>query len=250
MGVAKKVESPEIKVYSKYAEFKKDYSYGDPNYSFYYKFIKRPLSYPLTWLVYKKTELRPNTLSYMGFAIAMLSALFFLEGSRTSLVLGALLFFAYDIFDDFDGIIARSKNIRSRRGGWLDILAGCIGKMIITGAIAIGAWSVSGDPFLLVLGVIAVIGMASINNLDHVTKIRYSVVVQQKMKFIETKPDPKTLAGKLSILSEIMVNIWFVLLILSGLFGIMELFLVYSAVYYTLYPITLFFYLNRKYKNV
>ncbi len=235
---------------NKYKEFKKDFNYNDPNYAFYYKFIKRPISYPLTWLVYKKTQLRPNTLSYMGFFLAFLSALFFLEGSRVSLVIGALLFFAYDIFDDFDGIIARSKNIRSRRGGWLDILAGCIGKMIVVGAVAIGSFANTGDITNLVLGIISVIGMAAINNIDHVTKIRYSVVVQQKMKFVETKPDPKTLAGKLSMLSEILFNVWLLLIILAGIFDMVNVFLMYSAAYYTIYPITLFFYLNRKYKNV
>ncbi len=232
-----------------YKEFRKQYDYGDPNYSIYYKFFKRPISYPLTWLVYRYTNLRPNALSYIGFFFAILSTIFFWQGTATFFLLGAISFFIYDIFDDFDGVIARSKNIRSRRGGWLDILAGCVGKMMVLASVSIGMFKATGNEFMLLLGLIGVVGMAAVNNLDHVTKIRFSVVVQKKLKFIETKPDSKTLAGKLSILSEILLNAWFILLILAGLFDYLEIFLLYSAGYYAIYPILLFFYLNRKYKD-
>lgn len=248
----KKKASPvaEVKHYTNYNEFKKDFNYDDPNYAFYYKFIKRPIAYPLTWMVYKHTSLRPNTLSYMGFFFAILASIFFWQGTALFFVLGALSFFIYEVFDDFDGVIARSKNIRSRRGGWLDILAGCVGKMIVLGAVAVGMYNATGDNVMLMFGIVALIGMSAINNLDHVTKIRFSVVVQQKMKFIESKPDPRTLAGKLSILSEMLFNVWMILLIVGGLFDFLDVFLLYSAIYYTVYPIALFFYLNRKYKNV
>lgn len=242
--------SEPVKIYNNYREFVNDFNYHDPNYAFYYKFIKRPISYPLTWLVYKKTSLRPNQLTLFGFIFAALAALFFLQATPIFFILGAISFFIFDIFDDFDGIIARSKAIRSRRGGWLDILAGCIGKYIILGTIAIGVFRMTGDPMYLIMGIVAVMGMASVNNIDHVTKIRFSVVVQQKMKFEDVKPDAKTLAGKLSVLSEIALNIWFVLLIVCGLFNILPIFIIYSALYYLFYPVFQFVYLNHKYKNV
>ena len=233
-----------------YATFRKQYDYGDPNYSIYYKFFKRPISYPLTWLVYRYTNLRPNTLSYIGFLFAIIAALFFWQGSVTFFLLGAISFFIYDIFDDFDGIIARSKNIRSRRGGWLDILFGSVGKLIVFVSVSIGMFGATGDEIMLLFGLIGAVGMSAVSQIDFVTKIRFSVIVQKKLKFIETKPDPKTLAGKLSILSEIMLNVWFILLVLGGLFNYLGAFLFYSAVYYAIYPIALFFYLNKKYKNV
>lgn len=248
MAPAKKTE--ELKVYKDYAEFKRDFNYNDPNYAFYYKFIKRPISYPMTWFVYKKTNLTPNVLTYIGFVFALLSALFFSLGTYACIVAGVILFFLYEVFDDFDGIIARSKGIRSRRGGWLDILAGCIGKVLVMLGVSLGVFRITGDPYMLILGLVAIVGATSINSIDHVTKIRYSVVVQKKLKFVDTKPDPKTLAGKLSVLSEIMLNIWFVVLILAGLTNRLSVFLWFSAIYYTLYSVAQFFYLNRKYKNV
>src|SRR3989344_5614695 len=144
--------SPEnnIKTYTRYAEFKRDFNYDDPPYAF-----------------------------------------FFIRGTFPFLILGAIAFFLYEVFDDFDGVIARSKNIRSRRGGWLDILAGCVGKMMVLASVSIGMFKATGNEFMLLLGLIGVVGMAAVNNLDHVTKIRFSVVVQKKLKFIETKPDSK-----------------------------------------------------------
>lgn len=233
-----------------YKEFREKYDYHDPDYTFYYKFIKRPISYPLTWWVYKNTAWGPNVFTYIGFAFAFLAALLFSKGSHLFVILGFISFFVYELFDDFDGIIARAKNIRSRRGGWLDILAGTIGKMMILIGISIGAFQATHEPRVLVAGLIALGGYAAYTNIDHITKIRFSVVVQKKMKFEETKPDPNTLAGKISILSELMMNLWPALLLICALSNRMPLFVYYSAVYYTLYPVTLFFYLNRKYKNV
>src|SRR3989344_1592929 len=129
-----------------YKEFRKQYDYGDPNYSIYYKFFKRPISYPLTWLVYKYTNLRPNTLTYIGFLIGLIAAFLFSLGTYAGFVWGAIAFFIFELFDDFDGVIARSKNIRSRRGGWLDILAGYIGKFIIVLGITLGLYRASSNP--------------------------------------------------------------------------------------------------------
>ena len=233
-----------------YREFRERYDYHDPNYTFYYKFIKRPISYPLTWWVYKNTTCGPNIFTYIGFAFAFLAAFLFSQGTYGFLIAGFIAFFIYELFDDFDGVIARSKNIRSRRGGWLDILAGTIGKTMLIAGISIGAFRVTQDPRLLIVGVIALVGYSAYTNLDHVTKIRFSVVVQKKLKFEETKPDPNTLAGKISILSEILMNLWPTLLIICTFSNAMPFLVYYTAAYYTVYPVTLFFYLNRKYKNV
>jgi phosphatidylglycerophosphate synthase len=232
-----------------YKEFRKEADYGDPNYSFYYKFVKRPISYPLTWLVYN-TRLNPNELTYTGFAFFLLSAIFYSIGTYQFLIIGIIGFFIAELFDDFDGVIAKTKGIRSRRGGWLDILSGCVGKTIILAAISIGAFRSTANPNYLIFGLISVVGYSTYISLDHVTKIRFSVMVQKKMKFIEHKPNPKSLAGMLSILSEVLMNVWMVFFVLASIFNMMGEFVIYSAVYYSIYPLFLFLYLNRKYKDI
>jgi phosphatidylglycerophosphate synthase len=231
-----------------YKTFRKEYDYGDPIYSIYYKFFKRPISYPLTWLIYRYTNLRPNTITYLGFMFAIISAIFFIRGDYTSVVIGGVLFFVFELFDDFDGIIARSKNIRSRRGGWLDILAGYIGKFIILASLAIGAFNSTGDSLYLTLGLAIIVGFASLAEIDHVTKIRFSVVQQKKLKFVEHKPSPKTIGGMLSIVSEIVANIWEYMLLIACFTNQIPLFLIITAIYYPVYAAVQFVYRNHKHR--
>ncbi|MEK6899468.1 MAG: CDP-alcohol phosphatidyltransferase family protein [Nanoarchaeota archaeon] len=232
-----------------YKSFRKEFDYKDPNYSIYYKFFKRPISYPLTWIIYRYTNLRPNALTYIGFFFALIASFFFILGDWKSLIIGIVFFFIFELFDDFDGIIARSKNIRSRRGGWLDILAGYIGKFIILGSLSVGAFNATQNPLFLILGLVTVISFAALAEMDHVSKIRFSVVAQRKLKFEEHRPDHRTLGGALSIASEILGNAWQYLLLIACLTNRVPEFIIVSALYYLIYAIAQFFYLNWKYRN-
>ena len=232
----------------KYKEFKERFDYHDPPYSFFYKYVKRPFLYPVTWALCH-TPIHPNVYSYTGFICAMIAALFFSHGTHAAIIAGLVFFFLYEFCDDFDGISARFKGIKSRHGGWLDILSGCIGKMTIIGAIALGVFRMSGDSSYLIAGIIAVLGIATYNTIDHVSKIRFSTVVQKKLKFEEVKPDPHSLAGKLTILSEIFLNIWPSFLVIGVIINKLDWFIIYNALYYPIYATTLFFYISHKYKD-
>jgi len=231
-----------------YSEFKEKHKYDEPRHSFYYHYIKRPVSYPLSWLVYH-TPLTPNQLNLFGFLSAVLSTFFFGIGSYLGIILGMVLFQFMEIFDDLDGIIARAKNIKSRRGGWFDILAGCNGKLLVIAGISIGIFRVSNSPSALLWGIAAILGLSALYNIDHVSIIRFSKVEQRKRTYSETKEDSKTLTGKLKILMEVVANSWYLAIILSAIFNEMFLFLKASAAYYISYSILWFVYLAYKHRN-
>jgi len=243
----KKENKSEFKLVETYKEFKEKYNYNDPNHSIYYKFIKRPISYPLTWLIFK-TNLTPNVLTFLGILSAIISALFFSSPTYTSAVLGVIFFFIFELFDDFDGIIARSKNMRSRRGYWLDVLAGDTGRLLVVGGISVGVFQATANPLYLILGILSLIFLASADNLQHVTKLSFAVVQQRKLTYEEVKPDLKTLAGKISYLAEIAGNLWFILLFVLGLTNHLLWFVYFNLAYYFAYSLLLFLYLNHKHR--
>lgn len=232
-----------------YKRFRADYDYLDPNYAFYYKFIKRPISYPLAWIVYSKTRFTPNQLSFMGLVSVILSAFFFALGGWVYAILGGLLFFLFEVFDDFDGIIARSKKLGSKRGGWFDSVLGVFGKIIITLAISLGVFRVTSDPSYLVLGLIGIAAYGTLNSLDENVKIHFFKQEFRKLRFAEHKPDPATFGGQLSILSEIILNAWFTVLLVSSLTNQLGFFLYFTAAYYSLYALTQFLYRSYQYRN-
>ncbi|PIN94085.1 hypothetical protein COU54_00465 [Candidatus Pacearchaeota archaeon CG10_big_fil_rev_8_21_14_0_10_31_24] len=232
-----------------YKEFKEKFNYNDPNYAFYYKFIKRPISYPLTWWVFKNTNYTPNQLTLMGVVIVLLSALFFSIGTYVMVIFGAILFFVFEIFDDFDGVIARGKGLTSKRGAWFDTMGGIFGKVIVMFGISIGLYNSLEESKYLILGLIAIAAYTLANILDMSIKIYFTNKKHKKLKFAEHKPDPKTLGGKLSILSESIMNLWYVLLILGGLTNMLYLFIWFAAIYYSIYTVSQFIYRSRFYRN-
>ncbi len=68
------------------------------------------------WSIAQKIPLSPNVLSIIGFAIVLFSCYFLSFDLRTG---GFLILFG-SFFDVLDGIVARSKNLTTRFGAFLD----------------------------------------------------------------------------------------------------------------------------------
>lgn len=76
----------------------------DGIYSRFNRFLCRPVVRLLT-----HTRVTPNWVTIGGLAVAILAALMFARGSYANYVAGALLFFLSGLFDEMDGMLARTK---------------------------------------------------------------------------------------------------------------------------------------------
>lgn len=86
------------------------------------RYLNRSLSLRLTALLLR-TNITPNTVTSIAFAVGMTSVVPLLAGGRLGFVAGALLFQAQSVLDGCDGELARLRDQRSRLGEWWDQVA-------------------------------------------------------------------------------------------------------------------------------
>ena len=234
-----------------YSEFKERYGYPNtPFWSFYYKYIKRPLTIPLSYALYH-TNVKPDTLTYLGFLMALISALFFSLGDKLYLLLGIVFIHLFMFFDDFDGVIARSKEIRSRRGGWLDALLGVFGWFVIYLGMSLGLFYKTNEPLFLIFGMLIILASGASVSTDMYSRIRF-VVDDGKKKMATAEESSLSNMGLKKIISicvEFLGNLWHFFLIFAVIFDFMLIYMGVTAAYYLLLAFSSFIYQNIRHKN-
>lgn len=107
--------------------------------------------------------LTPNMVTVISMAIAVLAAVWFAEGSRLGLVLGAVLLYFSFVFDCVDGQLARYTRQFSTLGAWLDATFDRAKEYVAFAGLAVGATASGvGDVWGLA---IAVMGAQTIRHL-------------------------------------------------------------------------------------
>ncbi len=114
-----------------------------------FRWLSMLISKPLA----KYTNITPNTITIFSFIIALIAGYFFLKADYTSLVIGGILAFLSQIFDQVDGEVARMRGMQSDLGRWLDSVTGYIRTEVIIICLAIGI----GTKLALALGMLAAI---------------------------------------------------------------------------------------------
>lgn len=99
--------------------------------------LNRFLSRPLT-VVFLKTPLKPNHITFFSLLFGIFSGVLFAEGRLEFSLLGALSFQIAAVLDNCDGEIARAKNLKSNFGGWFDIIADVITDIALFSGLAVG----------------------------------------------------------------------------------------------------------------
>jgi phosphatidylglycerophosphate synthase len=117
-------------------------------------YVNRPLASLVVRMVYK-TRVTPNGLTYFSSVVGLLGAFFFTRGTYLYFVLGGIMAQLCSIIDGADGMLARSKNMCSSYGSYLDLFFDRIVDFSLMVCIAIGAFKYYGNPDLLFLGVFA-----------------------------------------------------------------------------------------------
>lgn len=90
--------------------------------------------------IFKRAGLSPNSVSVLGFALALVTFFFYLDGLRSGLekagAVLALLLASY--FDALDGAMARRYGLVSKMGGILDSILDRVGELFLYSGLAAG----------------------------------------------------------------------------------------------------------------
>jgi len=124
--------------------------------------INRRVSKRISSLL-SRTELSPNHISLSSFLLGIISALLFSNGTFPFSILGGILAQTASIIDGCDGEVARLRFKESRYGAWFDAVLDRYADAFIIIGMAYGAWVSRGDPTILLLGFLALIGSYGIS---------------------------------------------------------------------------------------
>lgn len=97
-----------------------------------------PLVRRLTLLTVNCTPITPNVITIVSILLRLLAAWCYFEATRTSLALGAVLFYCSYVLDCMDGAVARLKKMSSSFGRYLDHMGDLLGGAIAVTALAYG----------------------------------------------------------------------------------------------------------------
>lgn len=115
-----------------------------------------------------RLPLMPNHWTFVSFILGLASVACIAQGTRPMDWLGALLFQAFYIVDNWDGEVARAKGLSSRWGGWFDVIVDMVVQVGLVLALAeglvrsVGCWGrVPTDPGWMIRGIgwIAAVGI-------------------------------------------------------------------------------------------
>ena len=140
------------------------------------RILNRPISNKISELLLK-TNISPNQISLIGFAVGFFGALFFYFGNYIFLVIGGILVHLSSIIDGCDGEVARLKLVETKYGGWFDaVLDRYADAMIIFGMIH-GHWILHNDIIIWTIGFVALVG----SFLNSYTADKYDAIFGKKV---------------------------------------------------------------------
>jgi phosphatidylglycerophosphate synthase len=132
-----------------------------------------PVASRLTVPVANHTGITPNQISYVSFAVGLLSAAAFARGDHGWLALGALLYHVSFVLDCMDGKIARLKGTGTAFGMWLDFSFDRYKFWICAAALAYGQYQRTGEVLFVWLALlVAFFDMLRYLNAWQVAKVR------------------------------------------------------------------------------
>jgi CDP-L-myo-inositol myo-inositolphosphotransferase len=174
-------------------------------------FVSKSLNRPISTRISKqllKTGIRPNSVSFIGFIVGLLSALFFCLGDYFNVVIGGLLAQFSSILDGCDGEIARLKFQQSNYGGWFDSVLDRYADGIIIFGMTYGHWSLHNAGIVWIIGFIALIGCF----MNSYTAERYDLFMKKRKSKIRIGRDTRLLL----IMVGALFNVVFYVLIILG----------------------------------
>tara|TARA_Y100000310_G_scaffold342034_1_gene443450 strand:+ start:25893 stop:26615 length:723 start_codon:yes stop_codon:yes gene_type:complete len=118
----------------------------------YDRWFARPLS---LYLTKPFLSLEPTVMCFTMLMIGLFSLPFFIKGTYSSIIFGALILHLYLVFDNIDGNIARAMNKKTLRGKYLDFVPNITTNPLVFIALGYGLFTSFGDINYLLLGISA-----------------------------------------------------------------------------------------------
>jgi phosphatidylglycerophosphate synthase len=109
--------------------------------------LDRILNRPIASLIVRaalRMDFRPNQLTVAAFVICGIGASLFVHGTRRGFLLAGLITYAGNLLDAADGMLARTKNICTRFGAYLDLYLDRLTDFMVFGAMAVGNYIYTG----------------------------------------------------------------------------------------------------------
>jgi phosphatidylglycerophosphate synthase len=109
--------------------------------------LDRILNRPFASLIVRaslRMDLRPNQLTVAAFVVCTIGASLFVHGTRLGFLLGGLITYAGNLLDAADGMLARTKNLCTRFGAYLDLYLDRLTDFLVFGAVAVGNYRYTG----------------------------------------------------------------------------------------------------------
>jgi archaetidylinositol phosphate synthase len=122
-------------------------------------YVLRPLAGLVVRLVYN-TALTPNHLTVVSLLSGLSAAFLYSRGEASSTAFAGLCVTLKDILDSADGQLARVKKQYSRTGRFLDSIVDFVVDVAVFGAIGWDLFAVTGDPLMLVLSFVGLLGIS------------------------------------------------------------------------------------------
>jgi phosphatidylglycerophosphate synthase len=117
------------------------------------------LSVHVTRWVLTHTELRPNQITLVSFAVGLAACAAFAATTPAIVALGLLAFHLHVLLDYVDGEVARCRKQTSVAGAYFDLITDRITFPLFVFCSALGAYRAAGDPGILILGYAASFGL-------------------------------------------------------------------------------------------
>lgn len=123
--------------------------------------VARPPAAIVVYLA-SKTRITPNQITFLSVVVAAAAcAIWILLPGYTWAVVAALVFEFSFVLDCADGQLARLRRQASPIGHLLDFLMDELKAMLVIGSIAVRLWRESGDPWLLIAGLVGLFFLAA-----------------------------------------------------------------------------------------
>ena len=110
-----------------------------------------------------RTKITPNNITTLSIFFGLVSGIFFSFGDRLNLIIGVVFSQFSLICDLLDGDLARTKKLSSEYGMWYDMIATKFFKYFIFLGATIGAYRISNNPLILIIGGVAIFNITTIS---------------------------------------------------------------------------------------
>lgn len=137
-----------------------------------------------------KTSITPNQMTIISGLFGVIGSILLISESYFNLIIAAIFIQLYTILDLVDGDIARSKNMQTYFGMWLDIFFDKLIDFLIIFFLTLGIYFKTDDPQFLIYGIVLMGFVFSIQFIMILNDTYFKEKRSSSKEFIDNKVEP------------------------------------------------------------